>query len=60
MKDKVNEIFNALQELDIKATPHNVAILDGVFDFLRVIYAELEKSEKDGEQQDGRAQGGTE
>ena len=48
MKDKVNEIFNALQELDIKATPHNVAILDGVFDVLRAIYAELVK--KDGEQ----------
>lgn len=50
MKDKVNEIFNALQELDIKATPHNVAILDGAFDVLRTIYAELVK--KDGEQQD--------
>lgn len=50
MKDKVNEIFNALQELDIKATPHNVAILDGVFDFLRQIYADTVK--KDGEQQD--------
>ena len=50
MKEKINEIFNALQELDIKATPHNVAILDGVFDFLRQIYADTVKTEKDGEQ----------
>ena len=38
MKDKIETIFNALQDLDIKATPHNVSLLDGVFDLLREIY----------------------
>ena len=38
MKEKVENIFNALQMLDIKATPNNVSILDGVFSVLREIY----------------------
>ena len=38
MKEKLEAVFNALQELDIKATPHNVSILDGVYDVLREIY----------------------
>ena len=38
MKEKIEAVFNALQELDIKATPHNVSILDGVYDVLREIY----------------------
>ena len=38
MKEKIEAVFNALQELDIKATPHNVSLLNGVFDLLREIY----------------------
>lgn len=38
MKEQIEAVFNALKELDIKATPHNVSILSGVFDILREIY----------------------
>lgn len=38
MKEQIESVFNALKELDIKATPHNVSILSGVFDILREIY----------------------
>ena len=38
MKEQIETVFNALTELDIKATPHNVSILSGVFDLLREIY----------------------
>ena len=38
MKEKIETVFNALQELDIKATPHNVSLLSGVFDLLRDLY----------------------
>lgn len=51
MKEKVNDVFNALQELDIKATPNNVSIMSGVFNCLREIYSKLEEQEhgkKDG------------
>ena len=52
MKEKIEEIWNALQGLDMKPTPHNVSIMSGVYDFLRAIFQDLEK---DGEA-DGRAQ----
>lgn len=45
MKDKIEDVFNSLQELDIKSTPHNVSIMNGVFDILRGIYQELEAAE---------------
>lgn len=45
MKEKISEAFNALQGLDIKATPNNVSILDGVFEILRSIYQEMEEEE---------------
>lgn len=48
MKERINECFEALKELDIKPTPHNVSILAGVYDNLRSVYAELKK-EKEGE-----------
>jgi hypothetical protein len=48
MKDKINEVFNALQELDVKPTPHNVSIMCGVYDFLKIIYKELEEKENVG------------
>ena len=38
MKEQIEAVFNALKELDIKATPHNVSILSGVYDILREIY----------------------
>lgn len=40
MKERIEVIFEALQKLDIKATPNNVSILDGVYDVLRQIYQE--------------------
>ena len=43
MKDSIEACFNSLQELDLKPTPHNVSILNGVYDVLRGIYQELEK-----------------
>lgn len=45
MKEQIRDIFTALQELDIKATPNNVSILDGVYATLREIYQRLEESE---------------
>ena len=51
MKDRIEAIFNTLQTLDIKATPNNVSIMDGVYAELRGIYQEMEVSEngrKDG------------
>lgn len=41
MKEDIKTVFDALQDLDIKSTPHNVSILDGVFDILRKIYQEM-------------------
>jgi hypothetical protein len=48
MKEKVEEVFNALKELDMKPTPNNVSIMDGVYSFLREIYKELEEAENGG------------
>ena len=48
MKEKIEEVFNSLQGLDIKATPHNVSILDGVFNVLRGIYQESEGKDNAG------------
>ena len=43
MKEKIREIFEALQLIDIKQTPNNVSILNGVFAYLREIFKELEE-----------------
>lgn len=48
MQEKVNEVFDALQELDMKPTPHNVSIMSGVYSFLREIYNEMEVQENVG------------
>lgn len=48
MKEKVEEVFNALKELDMKPTPNNVSIMDGVYSFLREIYKGLEDIENVG------------
>lgn len=45
MKEQVEEIFRVLKQLDIKATPNNVSILNGVFMLLKTIYNELEAKE---------------
>ncbi len=51
MKEEIEEIFRVLKQLDIKATPNNVSILNGVFMLLKAIHNELEAKEGDG---DGR------
>lgn len=48
MKEKVKDVFNVLRELDIKATPNNVSILDGVYATLREIYQRMEETENAG------------
>ena len=46
MKDRIEGIFNSLQDLDMKPTPHNVGIMDDVYATLRGIYRELEEAEE--------------
>ncbi len=36
--DKIETIFEALKLLDIKPTPNNVSILNGVYEMLRDMY----------------------
>ena len=43
LKNKIQECFDALQELNLKPTPHNVSILAGVYELLRQVYTELDK-----------------
>ena len=52
MKQKLSDIYDALQELDIKPTPNNTKILCGVFSVLQEVYKELD--EKEGAENDGR------
>ena len=40
--EELKTVFNALQELDMKPTPHNVSIMNGVYEILRRIYQEQE------------------
>ena len=56
MDERIEEVFNALMQLDLKPTPHNVSILDGVFNILRGLYNEVKK---EGDS-DGRAADRTE
>ena len=44
---KLESAFDALKELDIKPTPHNVSILDGVYDLLREVYREVSDGNAD-------------
>lgn len=46
--NKLETAFDALKELDIKPTPHNVSILDGVYDLLREVYREVSDADSDG------------
>lgn len=53
MLKKLEDIYDALQDLEIKPTPNNAAIMNGVFLVLREIYNELK--EKEGANNDGSA-----
>ena len=46
MLERIMVAFDALKELDIKPTPHNVSILNGVFEQLRAVYNELKEGEE--------------
>lgn len=43
MEERILVVFEALKDLDIKPTPHNVSILNGVFEQLRAAYNELKE-----------------
>ena len=49
-QEKVEEVYKALQDLDIKATPNNTSIMAGVYKVLKEIYKET------GAVNDGRAE----
>ena len=51
MQKKIKAVFEALKQLDIKATPGNVSIMHGVFNYLKEIYAEME-ADGDGRPED--------
>ena len=55
MKEKLEEIFDALKELEMKPTPNNVSIMDGVYSTLRELYHKAE-DKKDGRADDGGAE----
>ena len=48
MKKVIESVFDALQDLDMKPTPHNVSIMDYVYQTLRNIYKEMEEAENAG------------
>lgn len=48
MKEMIAVVFDSLKELDVKSTPHNVSILNGVYEILRGIYHEMEEKENAG------------
>ena len=48
MKKVIESVFDTLQDLDMKPTPHNVSIMDYVYQTLRNIYKEMEEAENVG------------
>lgn len=44
MLDKLEGVFNSVQDLDMKPTPHNVRIMNDFYRTMREIYAELEEA----------------
>ena len=50
MKERIEEVFEALKGLNIQSTPSNVSILHGVFEALRGIYNELGEMENAGKE----------
>lgn len=55
--DKIETIFEALKLLDIKPTPNNVSILNGVYETLRDMYNKTKKEGVAGEGQTDCAEG---
>ena len=53
MKNKLETVFDSLQMLELKPTPNNVSILDGVYGILREIYKDLGGLEDGGESKEG-------
>ena len=60
MINKINAVYDALKELDMKPTPNNTSIMAGVYRVLKEVYAELNEKEGaddgriiDAEQRDG-------
>lgn len=45
MKEQIESVFEALKELEMKPTPKNVSIMNGVYNRLKGIYKELEEKE---------------
>lgn len=43
MEERILVVFEALKDLDIKPTPHNVSIMNGVYEQLRAVYNELKE-----------------
>ena len=44
MLDKLEGVFNSVQDLDMKPIPHNVRIMNDFYRTMREIYAELEEA----------------
>ena len=45
MKEKIDAVFNILQQLELKPTPNNTSIMCGVYNTLREVYQKLEEME---------------
>lgn len=45
MKEKIELVYDALQRLDMKPTPVNTSVMNGVYSILREIYKELGENE---------------
>lgn len=46
MRERIEVIFEALKQLDLKPTPGNVSIMNGVYEQLRAVYNELKEGEE--------------
>lgn len=49
MKEKIDAVFNILQQLELKPTPNNTSIMCGVYNTLREVYQKLEEMEANSE-----------
>ena len=45
MKEKIGAAYDALKDLDIKPTPHNIALLYSIFQLLKEAYEEVAENE---------------
>ena len=45
MKEKIELVYDALQRLEMKPTPVNTSVMNGVYSILREIYKELGENE---------------